>query len=121
MPSDSRVERVLFRPDGRAILACSSQTARLWAVPTGKSLSAPITLGGYVEGIAFSPGGAMFATKSQFALAADDYRRAEQIAPTEGLRAWYEHREAMCRLAGQVEAAAWYRQLRASLASRGKP
>jgi WD40 repeat protein len=62
MPSDGRVERVLFRPDGRAVLACSPQTARLWEVPTGKPLSAPITLGGYVEGIAFSPRGGAFAT-----------------------------------------------------------
>jgi serine/threonine protein kinase/WD40 repeat protein len=57
---DDRVERLLFRPDGRAILACCLQTARLWEVPTGRPVSPPITLGGHVEGIAFSPDGSRF-------------------------------------------------------------
>ena len=51
-----RIDRVLFRPDGRAILTGSTDsTARLWDAATGEPLGPPLGHGEQVAVIAFSP------------------------------------------------------------------
>ncbi len=58
-----RVDRVLFRADGRAILTGSTDgTARLWDASTGEPLGPPLVHGEQVSAIAFSPDGRLVLT-----------------------------------------------------------
>ncbi len=58
-----RVDNVLFRPDGRAILTGSTDgTARLWDAATGQPSGPPLVHGEQVSAIAFAPEGRLVLT-----------------------------------------------------------
>jgi WD40 repeat protein len=57
------VTAVAFRPDGQMLVTGGrDQTARLWSVPKGKPLGAPLTHSGMVSGVRFTPDGRHLAT-----------------------------------------------------------
>jgi WD40 repeat protein len=56
------VRKLGFRPDGRALLACSEGQTCLWDVGTGKLIGHPIATSWVVPGAAFSPDGKLFLT-----------------------------------------------------------
>ncbi len=60
LPHPSAVWRILFRPDGRALLTDSGTSSRLWSVETGQPLGQPMPSGfgpGGVGGATFLPDG----------------------------------------------------------------
>lgn len=82
--AESRVDSVVFRPDGRAILAASADgLLRLWDVETGQELRRVAS--GAVNGLAFLPDG-----RSAFAAENDNSVRLWDVTPltTEDVKTW---------------------------------